>query len=240
MIHYHGTPISGPRVDAATFLTGRHGLVPFPRQDDLGPVSEFCQSFVFDNGAFSAWKRGEALDVDGYLEWVHAWRGHPGLDWVLIPDVIDGDEQANDELLSIFVQAGLYSIGVPVWHLHESLSRLETLCLFWPRVALGSSGDYSHPGAATWWRRMSEAMSVACDSDGRPKAKLHGLRMMNPSIFEFLPLSSADSTNAAVNTNSHARFGQYKPATAAQRAAVIADRIEKCNSTPVWRGPPRS
>jgi hypothetical protein len=68
MIHYHGTPIGGARQDAARFLAGRHALVPFPRQDDMGIVAEACQSFVFDNGAFSAWKRGLQLDFDGYLK----------------------------------------------------------------------------------------------------------------------------------------------------------------------------
>ncbi len=45
MIHYHGTPIGGTRQDAARRLAGRHALVPFPRQDDMGIVAETCQSF---------------------------------------------------------------------------------------------------------------------------------------------------------------------------------------------------
>ena len=68
----------------------------------------------------------------------------------------------------------------------------------------------------------------------KPKCKIHGLRMLNPKVFTKLPLSSADSTNAAVNCGSLDRFGIYKPATAAQRAAVIADRIEQHNSAPFW------
>ena len=70
MIHYHGTPIGGTLSDKSRFLAGRHALVPFPRQDDLGIVAETCQSFVFDNGAFTVWKQGGQLDVDGYLHWV--------------------------------------------------------------------------------------------------------------------------------------------------------------------------
>lgn len=64
MIHYHGTPMGGTLTDKARFLSGRHALVPFPRQDDMGIVAEACQSFVFDNGALSAWKRGLSMDVD--------------------------------------------------------------------------------------------------------------------------------------------------------------------------------
>ena len=81
---------------------------------------------------------------------------------------------------------------------------------------------------------MSDVMNVVTDDKGRPKCKLHGLRMLNPKVFTKLPLSSADSTNAAVNCGSLDRFGIYKPATAGQRAAVIADRIEQHNSAPFW------
>lgn len=231
MIHYHGTPIGGTRQDVARFLVGRHALVPYPRQDDIGAVAEFCQSFIFDNGAFSVWKRGEQLDVAGYTTWVQQWYRHPGFDWALIPDAIAGTEADNDALLRDWT---LGNAGVPVWHLHESLERLARLCLEHRTVALGSSGEWRTPGTAAWWRRMADAMSVACDKDGRPRARLHGLRMLDPDIFRLLPLSSADSTNAAVNCGSLGRFGMYLPATAAQRAAVIADRIERHPSAATW------
>ena len=67
MKHYHGTPIGGTRQDVARFLQGRHALVPFPRPDDAGIVADVCKSFVFDNGAFTVWKQGGQLDVEGYL-----------------------------------------------------------------------------------------------------------------------------------------------------------------------------
>lgn len=231
MIHYHGTPIGGSRVDAARFLMGRHALVPFPRQDDMGIVAESCQSFVFDNGAFSVWKRGEVLDVEGYTRWCQEWKRHPGFDWALIPDVIEGDEAENDALLRDWPAS---VPGVPVWHLHESEARLERLCLNYPTVALGSSGQWASPGTAAWWDRMAQAMAAACDEMGRPLARLHGLRMLDPQVFTRLPLASADSTNAAVNSGSLSRFGSYLPPTAAQRAEVIAERIEAHNSAARW------
>ena len=148
MIAYHGTPVGGTRQDGARFLAGRHALVPFPRQDDMGIVADVCQSFVFDNGAFSVWKKGGKLDVDGYTAWVQQWHRHPGFDWALIPDVIDGDEAANDVLLESWPRE---LRGVPVWHLHESLERLQRLAAGWQTVAIGSSGQWAHPGTAAWW-----------------------------------------------------------------------------------------
>ncbi len=226
MIHYHGTPVGGPKQDTIR-------LVPFTYQDDIGPVAEACQSFVFDNGAFTAWKKGRSIDFDAYVRWVEVWHRHPGLDWAIIPDVIDGDEKDNDALL---VEWPRHLPGVPVYHLHESLDRLIRLSETWPIVALGSSGKWPTPGAVGWWRRMGEVMDAVCDEDGRPRVRLHGLRMLDPDIFTRLPLASADSTNAARNSGSTQRFGMYCPPTVAQRAAVIADRIESYNSPAVWAG----
>ena len=234
MIHYHGTPVSGTRQDGARFLVGRHALVPFPRQDDMAIVADVCQSFVFDNGAFTAWKKGGSLDVDGYARWVDDWHRHPGFDWALIPDVIDGDEQANDQLLEQWPD---HLPGVPVWHLHESLERLLRLAQSYRTIALGSSGQWRSPGTDAWWKRMEAVMQTVCDGHGRPICKLHGLRMLDPAIFQHLPFASADSTNAAVNGGSISRFGMYAPPTAGQRASVIADRIEAHNSAAAWIKP---
>ena len=237
MIHYHGTPIGGTRQDSVRFLMGRHALVPFPRQDDLGAVAEVCQSFVFDNGAFSVWKSGKELDVAGYMAWVNEWHKHPNFDWALIPDVIDGNEEENDDLLKLWEDSPVGPFGVPVWHLHESLDRLLRLGSKYRMVALGSSGQWATPGSFQWWNRMAAVMDAFCDNKGRPMSKLHGLRMLDPAVFSKLPLSSADSTGAAVNSGSIDRFGIYKPPTAAQRANVIASRIEAWNSSSTWIRP---
>lgn len=234
MIHYHGTPVGGTRQDASHFLMGRHALVSFAYPEDLPIVADVCQSFVLDNGAFTAWKQGKPMDVDGYLAWVHEWSRHPGFDWALIPDVIDGTDAENDELIRRWPK-GLP--GVPVWHMHEPTVRLTWLARQFRVVALGSSGEFASVGTAQWWTRMTQAMKAVCDEQGRPLCKLHGLRMLDPDVFSKLPLSSADSTNAAVNSGSLSRFGTYLPPTRAQRAAVIAERIEMYNSTPVFKEP---
>ena len=232
MIHYHGTPVGGSRQDAARFLRGRHALVPFSYPEDIGIVAEVCQSFCLDNGAFTVWKKGGEVDVPAYIEWVRVWYRHPGFDFALIPDVIDGSEGENDALIRAWPKA---LPGAPVWHMHESFARLQWLARNYRVVALGSSGQYASVGTTVWWERMNIAMKSICDDQGRPMCKLHGLRMLDPEVFQHLPLSSADSTNAAVNSGSLSRFGMYLPPTAAQRAAVIAERIESYNSSPIFQ-----
>lgn len=237
MIHYHGTPIGGRSVDAVEILRGRNALVSFAHPDQLPIVLDVCQSFVLDNGAFSQWRKdGEQVDFDAYSEWVEQYAYHPGFNWCLIPDIIDGIEADNIELVNKWCDENKKIKGVPVYHFNESLEWLEYLVNKFEWVALGSSGEFSSVGTKKWWARMGEIMAIACDDMGRPKAKLHGLRMLDPEIFSHIPLSAADSTNAARNNNQINRYGIYPPPTAGQRAAVIASRIEAHNSAPVWNG----
>lgn len=234
MIHYHGTPASGTRQDAARFLSGRHCMIPFPRPDDLAVAMEVSASFCVDNGAYSVWRRGEVLDVDAYFQFVEGVMRHPAFDWAVMPDVIDGAQEDSAALISRW-PFGPHA-GVPVWHLHESLDWLRFLCGAYPRVAFGSSGEWATPGTDAWWGRMAEAMAAICDDRGRPPCKLHGLRMLDPAIFTRLPLASADSTNASRNSSLSKRFGMYTPATRGQRQQIIADRVEAHQSAAAWVG----
>jgi hypothetical protein len=234
MLHYHGTPLGGTRDEAARFLAGRHALVPWPRSEDIGAVAAYCQSFCLDNGAFSAWQSGKPIESwRPYYAWVREWCQHPGFDFAVIPDVIDGTEADNDRLVVECARIMPHWVQMsPVWHMHESLDRLHQMVNTnkAKRVCIGSSADIGQPSPHNqkFTKRMEEAMAVACDSEGRPICKLHGLRMLNPEVFKMYPLASADSTNAAQN------YGRYKAPTQSQQRAVIADPIERINSAAVW------
>lgn len=230
MIHYHGGPIS-PLTVADMVWRGRHAFVSFERPDQIALAAEVSQSFALDNGAFSAWRTGKDLDIKGYAEWVREWSRHPGFDWCLIPDVIDGSEQDNVGLIAQWRELSDFSISVPVWHMHESLERLRFMTVAWRRIAIGSSGAYAVVGSPDWWARMGEVMAAVCDEHGRPKARLHGLRMLNPEIFTHLPLSSADSTNVARN---HARESRRYQLTNGMGAIVTTARVESAQSAATW------
>lgn len=231
MIHYHGGPI-WPTAVADSVWRGRHAFVSYENPDQLPLAAAVCQSFALDNGAYSAWSSGKQLDVKGYAEWVRKWMHHPGFDWCVIPDVIDGTEQDNVRMVAEWRELGVpFSVSVPVWHLHESLERLRFMASAWPRIALGSSGQFATVGSAAWWGRIQEVMDAVCDRDGRPVTKLHGLRMLDPAIFQHLPLASADSTNIARN---HDRESVRYRLTNAQAALVMAGRIEGAQSAACW------
>lgn len=209
-------------------------MVSFAHPSQLALIAQICKSFVLDNGAFSAWRSGKPItDWLPFRYWIDEWRQHPACDWWLIPDVIDGDERDNDQLVFEFREVGG---GVPIWHLHEHTDRLQRLIdMGFQRIAFGSSGAYAEIGTGHWWRRMGIAMAFCCDSKGRPLAKLHGLRMLDPQIFTRFPFSSADSTNVARNVGLDGRWpGTYAPAGKAARGIVLADRIEAYQSCSVW------
>jgi len=199
----------------------------------MAAVADLCSSFCLDNGAFSLWKSGTPVDWDDYVRWVKEWDKHPAFDFALIPDVIGGTEKQNKELIVRYRSA--FKNAVPVFHLHESDEYAAILAGLFGRIAIGSSGEYPTPGTDSWWVRMGRLMEVLCDGEGKPKCKLHGLRMMNPKIFTRLPLSSADSTNATVNSGALKRFGSYPAPSRALRAEVIAARIEHHQSAPLWQ-----
>lgn len=233
MIHYHGLPIT-PASACVAAVTAGHAFVSFAHADQLPIAVAVCQSFALDNGAFSAWRSGQPIaDWAGYYAWAAAGKMIPACDFAVIPDVIDGDEAANDALLAEWPLPRWF--GAPVWHMRESLGRFARLVDEWPRVCIGSSGQYATIGTAAWWAQMAKAMRVVCNDDGRPRAKLHGLRMLDPEIFTRLPFASADSTNIGRNVGIDQKWkGNYMPPNKDVRAAVMRSRIEANNAPEQW------
>lgn len=232
MIHYHGSPISGTKDEAARFLNGRHSFVSYAHPNQLDLAMECCQSFALDNGAFSAWQKGVAFDFSGYSKWVDDIKHHPAFDFAVIPDIIDGSEKENDKLLKEWnIKKAL---SAPVWHMHESFERLKRLASEYTRICIGSSGEFSEVGSGLWLNRINMAFRQICNDKKQIITKVHGLRMLNPGVFTKFPFASADSTNVGQNVGSSARWeGNYAPVSARVKAAVLADRIESFQSCAV-------
>lgn len=232
MIHYHGGPIT-PDTCAIKAWSARHAFVSFENPGQLKLVAEICQSFAIDNGAFTAWQkagRENKIDWRKYYEFIERWKNSPGFDFAIIPDVINGGAAENDALLAEWPHGKF--CGVPVWHMNESDDRFIRLCNEWPRVAIGSLGEYDVKIPTKAVQKLKDIIRHVVDKHGQPITKLHGLRMLNPTIFTKLPLSSADSTNVARNIGiDKAWRGAYSPKSKETRAAVMVERIESHNST---------
>ncbi len=193
MIHYHGTPITP--AETMLRLAGRHFCVSYADPRAVKVAHEIGQSVMLDNGAFTFWQGGATPDWDGFYTWAEPWLDHPTT-WAVIPDVIDGDAEANDRLLVHWFSARMPK-GAPVWHLHEPLERLRRLAHGYERVCFGSSGAYRTPGTDTWRRRISDAFDTIADERGRVPW-VHMLRGMQFAGSHY-PFASVDSVNAARN-----------------------------------------
>jgi hypothetical protein len=70
-----------------------------------------------------------------------------------------------------------------------------------------------------------------------PKARLHGLRQMDPTIFSHIPYASVDSTMVARNIGIDSAWrGPYQPPSKEVRALVLRQRIELHASAARWAG----
>lgn len=237
MIHYHGGPIT-PDTCAIKAWKSRHAFISFAHSKQINLASEICQSFALDNGAFTFWKTGKDINWTSYYDFIAKWKNHPRFDFAIIPDVIDGGEQANDDLLECWPHS---MSGVPVWHMNESDERFVRLCNQYPRVAIGSCGEYDVKNPRKALMKLRDIIRHVVDEYGYPICKLHGLRMLNKSIFQYIPLASADSTNVARNIGLDCKWsGVYSPQSKETRSSILVERIENHNSATSLRYDPHA
>lgn len=192
MIHYHGTPIT-PMAQLER-MAGRNFCVSFAAPQDLARCLRIGQSVMLDNGAFSAKTRGLPFDLDGFYAWAEPVLAHPH--WGVVPDVIDGTEEQQREMVATWPFRREF--GIPVWHLGMPIAYLIDLCDDWGRVCFGSAGEYWQIGTSKWSHRMDEAFNALVQSFGAQLPWVHGLRMLGQAQGPW-PLASADSTNVAQN-----------------------------------------
>ncbi len=225
MIHYHGTPITPRR--KLLQLAGRCFCVSFAHPFDVQVCHEIGQSVMLDNGAFSLWRTGRPVDWHAYYAWCEQWLQYRTT-WAVIPDVIDGTVAQNEALLDAWPFAAR---GAPVWHLHEPIGRLLRLAEQWPRVCIGSSGQYSRVASSSWHQRMAAAMDRLC-GDGPAPVWLHMLRGLRLAGSDY-PFASADSSNVARN---HA--GCPTRGIARRSPRTMADAIDRRQCAARWHTQP--
>jgi hypothetical protein len=199
-IHYHGTPIT-PASELHR-LAGRSFCVSFAAPHQIRLCHQIGEGVMIDNGAFTAWRQQREVDWREYAKWVIPWLSYKTT-WCVIPDVIDGGEDANDALLAEWhewtnphIMSGQ---DAPVWHLDESIDRLVRLSREYPRVCFGSSGRYSKVGSGEWHERMVAAFNALyADARNEPRCWFHMLRGMAQAGSDY-PFASVDSTDLARN-----------------------------------------
>jgi len=220
MIHYHGTPIT-PKY-ALESMGGEHFCISYFRPDSLQTCLKIGQSLMFDNGAFSCKTRNVPFDLHGFYEWLDPLLAHPH--WAVVPDVIDGTVEQQRQMVKTWPYGKQF--GIPVWHCALPIDYLLELCDSWGRVCIGSSGEFWQVGSPKWSARMDEIFNALHKTFGQRLPWTHGLRMLGQGESHW-PLSSADSTNVALN------HGEQQ-----QCAGCMAKRINKQNPPTSWKQQP--
>ena len=238
-----GLPITPARHLAE--VAGSSFCVSFATRQTLGKQLDQAiaavgddEILLVDNGAFSAWRSGVPMDVDGFARWAADILARCPQAVAVVPDVIDGDAAANDEMLIDFrgavLELGLdldHDRTMAVWHMHEPVERLTGLVeAGYMYLAIGSSGEYAQPGTPAWHARIAEALAaldnLVAESDGAYRRPwLHMMRAQAEGHrYDF---DSSDSCNLAVN---HCRYRETGPGHVGRLAARIAGKIDaSCN-----------
>lgn len=234
-----GLPITPVRHLAE--VAGSSFCVSYATRDKLGNQLDQAiaavgddEILLVDNGAFSAWRSGVPMDVDGFARWAADIMARCPQAVAVVPDVIDGDAAANDEMLVDF-RGAVLELGLvldpdrtmAVWHMHEPLDRLTGLVeAGYMYLAIGSSGEYAQPGTPAWHERIGQAMAVldelVAESNGAYRRPwLHMMRAQAEAHrYDF---DSSDSCNLAVN---HCRYRETGPGHVGHLAARIAGKID--------------
>ena len=198
-LHYHGTPIT-PRFELNK-LAGKSFCVSFARPDDLNFCLKNGQSVMLDNGAFSFFTKKKKADWYKFYNYLEPILGHPH--WAIIPDVIGGGEEENDQLLKEWFFPP--ELSANVWHLDEPSERLIRLSDMGMKVCFGSSGDYWQIGSEKWCRRVDLAFNALSKIGQLPW--IHMLRGM--AVSHLYPFASVDSTNVARNFKNNFTCPEY-------------------------------
>lgn len=154
------------------------------------------RDWVLDSGAFSAFKSGTSIDLDGYIEECKTLLAtDPTLTEVYALDVI-GDWKATLRNTDKMWAEGVPAI--PCYHLNEPQSYLKELARRFPKIALG--------GVAATRGKQKRAWASWCFGVVWPK-KIHGFGFGSRGDLMALPFHSVDATNWELGP---CAFGNWK------------------------------
>ena len=157
-------------------------------------------NILLDSGAFSAWSRGQRIDLDDYVDFVKA--NQHLIDRCVNLDVIPGNfgnrewrpeaieaaataSYANQQKMK---EAGLNPL--PVFHQDEDFRWLDKYLEDGEDyICLSASQSARRDEKLTWLRKCSE---VLCPQ-GRPLVRTHGLGETSTLICHQFPFTSVDS-----------------------------------------------
>jgi len=184
-------------VDIFLKAGGENGLTTYYvqgfRSGDKGwnknrPVYKPIKSLFMDCGAYSAWTRGQVIDIHDYAKFIKK-----NLDYIDIYPNLDvkGDTDKTQENLKIMED--IYGLKpLPVYHLNtERWEILEDYIEKYDYIAVGAiAGEKSSKSALR--NRLNRMFQMAKKD---PLTKFHGFGLTSAQILTKYPFYSVDSTS---------------------------------------------
>lgn len=148
---------------------------------------EWCPGLFLDSGAFSAFRSGAVIEVEKYIEFLHAhgdaFETYAGLDVI-------GDPKGTVRNQKIMDTAGLHAI--PTFHVGSDFSLLRYWADRYGHIALG--GMVPHSGTQLLKNWVRDVWSILLDYPG---IKVHGFGLTDIKLSRMYPWYSIDSTTAS-------------------------------------------
>jgi hypothetical protein len=146
------------------------------------------KGIFLDSGAFSAWKKGEAIDREAYADYALS-----GDFDAVAGDLRIGDADPDQTLIDTDYLSGLGLNALPAYHQGEPWEFLDHLVESYEYIGLGCTEEFSVTNSVTDW--LYKCFWRICDEKGHPRVKVHGYRF-TARMGDF-PFWSVDSTSWA-------------------------------------------
>ena len=141
-----------------------------------------------DSGAFSAFSLGVDVSLEDYAAFCHK-----NADIILMPSVLDAIGDPDGTWVN---QKRLEDLGVaclPCYHFGEPEAVLEYYLEHYDYITIGGMVPISSPNLKRWLDRIWPDHLL--DSNGQPRAKIHGFGLTSPELMERYPWYSVDSSS---------------------------------------------
>ena len=206
---------------------------------------------VVDSGAYSAWSRGKAFDVDEYINFLNSNNVIDICFWAAEADVIPGSfgvdpteeerlaapEKSWENYLHMIERVKYPKKIVPIFHMGEDFKHLDRMLSykfkdgdFIPYIGISPRNDVHVGEKIKWYERVWKFIYERCSQLGRDIPFTHNFGCTTISIMEQFPSCSSDSTswirsgsfgNIMVVTN-----GKIKTVTVSNRQELSDDHIK--------------
>lgn len=143
---------------------------------------------MLDSGAFSAYTKGEKVNLDDYMAYIKKYEKY--LTCYVNLDVI-GDAEATARNQEIMEANGLKPM--PVFHIGEEFVHLKRLMDKYEYIGIGGIANLS--GTSESFIFLNKVFDMVCDSSGIPQNKLHAFGITNTHAMMNYPWYSVDSTS---------------------------------------------